>query len=290
METAVKTGKLPPWLKRPLRTGGSVRELRDLLEAAGVETVCTGANCPNLSDCWSRRRSTVLILGNVCTRGCRFCSIPTGRPLPPDPGEPARVAELARKVSLKYLVITSVTRDDLDDGGASAFRDCVLAARIKRPGLGVELLTPDFRNCREKALKILGTARPFIFSHNIETVPRLYPAARPGANYFRSLELLRTAAAEFGPGNIKSSLMLGLGEREGEVNDVLEELLEAGCRRLTVGQYLKSSRHSLEVSEYIRPEKFSWWKEKALGMGFLHVTAAPFARSSYRAEEAGSPF
>jgi lipoic acid synthetase len=280
-----RAGKLPPWLRRPWPAGHSFEHTRATLDSLGLETICTNANCPNRGECWGRGTATALILGNVCTRNCKFCSVATGRPAPPDPTEPARLAEMARRMNLKYLVITSVNRDDLPDGGAAHFRDCIDKVRRQCPAVRFEILTPDFRNCQEQALEILAGALPFVFAHNVETVPSRYPTARAGGNYELSLRLLRMARDRYAGVHTKSSLMLGLGEREEEVEQVLRDLREAGCDRVTIGQYLRPSRDSLDVVEYVPPEKFAWWKDRAREIGFSWVLSAPFARSSYFAEQ-----
>jgi len=274
---------LPPWLKRPMPAGGEYKKTSDILNSLGIETICMNANCPNRGECWERGTATVLILGNICTRNCGFCSVPKGKPLPPDPDEPRRLAEMARQLNLKYLVITSVDRDDLPDGGATHFRNCIRQVREQLPAVKFEILTPDFRNCQEHAIEILRPALPFVFAHNVETVPSLYPVARSGGDYHRSLNLLKLARQTFGCPT-KSSIMLGLGETDVEVEQVLKDLRSIGCERLTIGQYLKPSKDSLDVVEYITPEKFDWWKQKAITLGFDWVISAPFARSSYFAE------
>jgi lipoic acid synthetase len=251
----------------------------------GLETICSNANCPNRGQCWARGTATVLILGNVCTRNCKFCSVAVGKPKPPDPDEPSRLAEMARQMQLQYLVITSVDRDDLPDGGAGHFRDCINEVRRQCPEIKFEILTPDFRDCQEKALEILRDCLPFVFSHNVETVPSLYPVARAGGSFQRSLNLLKMAHENFESIPTKSSIMLGLGETDAEVVQVLNDLRQTGCERITIGQYLKPSKQSLEVVEYIPPAKFDFWKQKALEMGFSWVMSSPFARSSYFAEQ-----
>jgi lipoic acid synthetase len=297
--------KLPSWLRRPWPAGHGFQHTHDTLASLGLQTICTNANCPNRGECWGRGTATVLILGNVCTRNCGFCSVATGRPEPPDPTEPARLADMARRMDIKYLVITSVNRDDLPDGGAGHFRDCLTEVRRQCPAIRFEILTPDFKDCQEQALDILRDALPFVFAHNVETVPSLYPVARAGGDYERSLRLLRMAKDRYAhlrrteeggqrrpPSSdicpligTKSSLMLGLGETNREVEQVLRDLRQAGCDRITIGQYLKPSKDSLGVVEYIRPEKFDWWKHRALEIGFAWVLSAPFARSSYFAEQ-----
>jgi lipoic acid synthetase len=277
--------KLPPWLRRPWPAGHGFQHTRDTLESLGLETICTNANCPNRGECWGRGTATVLILGKVCTRNCGFCSVATGRPQPPDPTEPARLADMAKRMHIQYLVITSVNRDDLPDGGAGHFRDCIREVRRQCPAMRFEILTPDFQNCRERALDILQEALPFVFAHNVETVPSLYPIARAGGDYEWSLRLLRMAKDQYADVQTKSSIMLGLGETDEQVEQVLRDLRRAGCDRITIGQYLRPSKDSLDVVEYIPPEKFAWWKDRATNIGFAWVLSVPFARSSYFAEQ-----
>lgn len=279
-----KHRRLPPWLRRQLSTGTAFRHTEAILSSLGLETICNSANCPNRGECWGRGTATVLILGNVCTRNCRFCSVACGRPEPPDPTEPVRLARMAEEMSLKYLVITSVNRDDLPDGGAGHFRDCMVKVRKKHPNIEFEILTPDFRNCRDLALSILEPALPFVFAHNVETVPSLYRKARAGADYRRSLDLLGAARQRYAGIRTKSSIMLGLGETDAEVEQVLKDLRGVGCDSLTIGQYLRPSKISLEVVEYITPAKFDWWRQRAIDLGFSWVISEPFARSSYHAE------
>jgi len=280
-----KIRRLPPCLRRPLPAEGAYHHTEQILSSLGLETICSNANCPNRGECWSRRTATVLILGNVCTRNCKFCSVGCGKPEPPDPTEPSRLARMAEQMQLKYLVITSVNRDDLPDGGAGHFRDCIIEVRRRCPDTKFEILTPDFRNCQGRALKILRTALPFVFAHNVETVLSLYPIARAGGDYQRSLNLLRMAKEGSDNTQTKSSIMLGLGETDAEVEEVLKDLRNIGCDRLTIGQYLKPSKSSLEVVEYITPAKFDGWKQKAIELGFSWVISSPFARSSYFAEQ-----
>jgi len=282
--TAGGRRKLPAWLKRPLPAGEKYNHTKDVLRSTGIETICNNANCPNRGECWARGTATVLILGNVCTRNCKFCSVASGKPQQPDPDEPARIAEMAKKMELKYLVITSVTRDDLADGGAEHFHNCINEVRQQCSDVKFEILTPDFRHCQERAIKILAGALPFVFAHNVETVPSLYPAARAGGDYQLSLNLLKMARQSYKSAATKSSIMLGLGEADTEVEQVLKDLRDAGCDRITIGQYLKPSKDSLEVAEYITPAKFDWWKQRAIELGFKWVISAPFARSSYFAE------
>ena len=282
--TSSKQRKLPPWLRRRLPAGESYNRTNRILKSLGLETICNNANCPNRGECWSRGTATVLILGNICTRRCRFCSVTTGKPLSPDPAEPQRLAEMAEQMGLKYLVITSVDRDDLPDGGAGHFRDCVNEVRRRCPEMKFEILTPDFHNCQAQAVEVLWDALPFVFAHNVETVPSLYPIARAGGDYQLSLNLLRMAKEGYDGIQTKSSIMLGLGEADAEVEQVLKDLRNVGCDRITIGQYLRPSKDSLEVVQYVTPAKFDWWKQRAIELGFSFCLSSPFARSSYYAE------
>lgn len=277
--------RLPEWLKRRLGAGQTFTHTHHTLGTLGLETICTNANCPNRGECWSRGTATVLILGTICTRNCRFCSVGHGKPLPPDPTEAQRVAQMAKEMGLKYLVMTSVDRDDLPDGGAGHFRDCILESRKLMPELEFELLVPDFRDCQDEAIAILSDALPFVFGHNVETVPVLYAKARPGGVYERSLTLLQKAKTAWPDTQTKSSLMLGLGETDEQVMQVLQDLRAVGCDRIALGQYLKPSQDSLDVEDYITPEKFEWWAQQARQIGFSWVQSSPFTRSSYHAEE-----
>jgi lipoic acid synthetase len=276
--------RLPPWLRRPWPASHSFQHTEQTLESLHLETICTNANCPNKGECWGRGTATVLILGRICTRNCKFCSVAAGKPEPPDPTEPARLARMVEQMGLKYLVITSVNRDDLPDGGAGHFRDCIAAVREQCPSVRFEILTPDFRDNQAEALEILAEALPFVFAHNVETVPSLYPKARSGGNYPLSLHLLEMAAKRYPDTPTKSSIMLGLGETDDEVMQVLRDLRAVGCQRLTIGQYLRPSKESLDVLDYVRPETFDAWAEKARNVGFSWVQSSPFARSSYFAE------
>ena len=280
-----KRRKLPKWLKRPLSTSPKYNSTEKVLNSLGIKTICHYANCPNRGECWSRGTATILILGNSCTRNCKFCSVSCGKPNQPDPKEPERIAEMAEQMGIKYLVITSVNRDDLQDGGASHFRDCINEVRSRCPDVKFEILTPDFQNCQKQALEILADALPFVFAHNIETIPRLYQKARAGGDYNCSLNLLKLAKETFRNTITKSSIMLGLGETDDEVEEVLKDLHNIGCDRITIGQYLKPSKDSLDVIEYITPIKFDWWKQRVIELGFKWVISSPFARSSYFAEK-----
>ncbi|OHB53987.1 MAG: lipoyl synthase [Planctomycetes bacterium GWF2_50_10] len=275
--------RLPEWLRRPMPAGGQFYDTSKTLSELKLETICTNACCPNRGECWKNGTATVLILGNICTRNCRFCSVAKGKPLPPDPTEPARVAQLAVKLNLKYLVITCVDRDDLPDGGAAHFRDVITETRKAVEGIRFEILTGDFRNTQEQALAILETALPFVFGHNIETVPSLYSKARPGGNYQLSLTLLKKAKDMLNCPT-KSAMMLGLGEKDEEIEAVLSDLRAVNCDRVSIGQYLRPSKDSLEVVEYVHPDKFDFWAARAKQLGFTWVMSSPFTRSSYHAE------
>lgn len=276
--------RLPPWLHKRIPASGNMEATRRLLEELKLNTVCQSALCPNLGECFARRTATFMILGNTCTRNCRFCAVQSGQPQPPDPDEPRRVALAAARLGLKHVVVTSVTRDDLPDGGAGQFAATIKSIREYLPGAVIEVLTPDFQGKKEALVKVLE-AGPHIFNHNIETVPRLYPEVRPGASYQRSLEILKQVK-EMAPGiYTKSGLMVGLGETKEEVEQVMADLRKVNCDILTIGQYLRPSPQHLEVKEYVRPEVFDYYGARGREMGFLYVAAAPFVRSSYNAAE-----
>ncbi|MBI5884378.1 MAG: lipoyl synthase [Elusimicrobia bacterium] len=286
---------LPPWLKTRLGSGPDFTRLRDASRSRGLNTVCDGARCPNIGECWSRGTATFMVLGSRCTRGCRFCGVPAGRPEAVDPAEPRRLADTLAEMRLKYAVITMVCRDDLPDQGARHMADCLRAVRSSCPGMTVEALIGDFGGDRA-SLKTVLEAGPHVLSHNIETVESVSLLARDRrCGYRRSLDLLRAVQALAPSGNApsiptKSSLMLGLGESAAEVRQAMTDLREAGVSLLTIGQYLrptKSARH-LPVREFVPPERFDGLKAEALGMGFLHVASGPFVRSSYRVDEGGA--
>ncbi len=279
-----KTGGKPRWLKRRLPAGGEYETVRRLLGESGLHTVCQEAQCPNLWECFSRHTATFMILGSRCTRNCRFCAVDHGPSGGPDPREPERVARAAKKLKLRYVVVTSVTRDDLPDGGAGIFAETIRALRDKNPGALVEVLIPDFQG-EEAPLRTVLEAHPDVLNHNIETVSRLYPSVRPEAVYGRSLDLLRRASLWDSTILTKSGVMLGLGESEDELRQTLEDLLESGCSILTLGQYLQPSKAHLPVHRYIPPEEFEDWRKIAHDMGFSEVASGPFVRSSYNARE-----
>lgn len=274
---------LPEWLRAGRRLSG-LRPGRTLLKSHNISSVCDEARCPNRDECFSKPTAAFMILGDTCTRGCGFCSVSHGRPLPPDPHEPERLAEAAAGMGLRHVVITSVTRDDLPDGGAGQFADAILAVRDVLPEASIEVLVPDFRGS-SGALEIVLNARPDVLNHNIETVPSLYPTVRPEAYYERSLELLGRARALSGAWVTKSGLMLGLGESEEEVLAVLADLRRAGTDSVTIGQYLRPGRRNLPVERYLRPEEFDALGQRALDMGFKAVVSSPLARSSMNAGE-----
>mgnify|MGYP005848825507 FL=1 len=275
----------PPWLRRKIPSGATYQEVRRLLKDTQLHTVCQEACCPNLGECFSRGTATFLILGDRCTRHCRFCAVAHGPAKPLDPGEPSRVAEAVHAMKLRYVVVTSVTRDDLRDGGATVFAQTIRKIREKSPETKVEVLIPDFHGDLQ-ALKTVLAGRPDVLNHNVETVPRLYDSVRPGADYRRSIDLLRKARQIDPSVPTKSGLMLGLGERPDEVVQVLKDLLGAGCRILTLGQYLQPSARHLPVERFVPPEEFEQWRQSALAMGFQEVASGPFVRSSYHAHEA----
>jgi lipoic acid synthetase len=279
-----KRSAKPPWLRRRIPSGPTYQEVQRLLKDTSLHTVCREACCPNLGECYSRGTATFLILGDRCTRNCAFCAISHGMPFPPDPNEPTRVAEAVEKLGLRYVVITSVTRDDLPDGGSGVFSQTIRMIRRRTPGAMVEVLIPDFQGNWE-ALKTVMEGRPDVLNHNIETVLRLYPTVRPGAVYQRSMELLRQARNLDPSIPTKSGFMLGLGETSEEVRQVMRDLLDAGCRILTLGQYLQPSQNHLPVERFIPPEDVEEWKQTGLAMGFAEVASGPFVRSSYHAHE-----
>ncbi|MCU0604032.1 MAG: lipoyl synthase [Desulfobacterales bacterium] len=284
MTQSPPSSRKPAWLKRRLPAGEAFNQVRELIEAGRLHTVCQEAKCPNIWECYSHRTATFLIMGGRCTRNCRFCSVSPGLPEPLDPDEPERVAEAVERMGLRYAVVTSVTRDDLPDGGAGHFAATLHEIRRRAPGVQIEVLIPDFQG-NPAALDVVLRARPDVLNHNIETVPRLYPRVRPQADYRRSLELLRRAG-EIAPGTpTKSGLMLGLGERPEEIRQTLLDLRAAGCRILTLGQYLQPSPEHLPVEAYVPPDDFENWRRDALEMGFSEVASAPFVRSSYHAKE-----
>ncbi len=290
IETAESIRRLPKWLKRQVPKGNVVNKTAKLLDELKLETVCDNAKCPNRMECYSQQTATFMILGNVCTRPCSFCAVSRGRPETLEADEPARVAEAAHRLGLKHVVITSVTRDDLPDGGADHFYQCVVAVREKT-GATVEVLTPDFIN-NDAALARVVEAKPEVFNHNTETVPRLYRRVRgPKSVYKWTLEMLRKVKEMDSSIKTKSGLMLGLGETEEELFDVLGDLLENQCDFLTLGQYLQpSTDRYLPVVRYVPPQEFERLGEAAMAMGFKKVASGPFVRSSYHARDMAESF
>ena len=275
--------RLPEWLRRPIPATGGVSFTRSLVEELGLETVCESARCPNRSECWTRRTATFMILGDVCTRNCGYCAVTSGRPGPLDRVEPLHVAQAVQAMSLTHAVVTSVDRDDQQDGGAAVFAETIHWIRRLSPQTTIEVLIPDFLGNWD-ALATVMAAQPEILNHNTETVPRLYRRARPKGSYERALELLRRAKA-LDPGTIsKSGIMVGLGETRTEISAVLRDLRAAACEVLTVGQYLRPSARHLPLDRYYTPEEFDEIAAEARALGFTHVESGPLVRSSYHAE------
>jgi lipoic acid synthetase len=272
----------PSWLIRPAPDTNEIDRMEQWLGDQGLATVCQSAHCPNLGECFGSGTATFMIMGNVCTRNCRFCAVEKGAVVPPDPEEPARLAGAARHLCLKHVVVTSVTRDDLPDGGAGHFARVIEQLRLELPEAAIEVLVPDFQGS-VSALDIVLAARPDVFNHNIETVARLYTAVRPQARYQRSLDVLRYAAG-YGLA-VKSGLMLGLGETQDEIRQTIIDLKRTGCRYLTIGQYLAPSPDHVPIDRYVSPDEFEKWRDFAIKIGFTNVASGPLVRSSYRAED-----
>jgi lipoic acid synthetase len=276
--------RMPRWLHRPIRAGRDMREVDAILRGMELHTVCESAKCPNRMECFSCRTATFMLLGDVCTRDCSFCSVAGGEPGPVDSGEPQRVAEAAALMGLEHVVMTSVTRDDLPDGGAAHFAAAIRAVRRHLPHATVEVLTPDFEGDLE-AVRVVLAEGPEVFNHNLETVKKLYPRVRPQADYRRSLHVLRSAKDMSPAVKIKSGLMVGLGEERSQLNRTFRDLAETGCDMLTIGQYLRPSRGQLKVERFLSPDEFEGLREEAEEAGIPQVASAPFVRSSYRAKE-----
>ncbi|TAK33263.1 MAG: lipoyl synthase [Chloroflexota bacterium] len=277
----VPSQRLPNWLVRPVCQGKHLNEVRRTLSRLRLNTVCESALCPNMGECFSRRTATFMIMGNTCTRNCRFCAVEAGCPIPLDPSEPARVAEAARSLGLDHVVVTSVTRDDVPDGGAKHFAETIRAIREVNRNASVEVLVPDFGGS-EESVETVAREKPDIFNHNLETIPSLYKEVRPGADYQRSLALLKAVKQIDENMVTKSGLMLGLGETSEELIDVLKDLRQADCDIITLGQYLRPSDNHTPVRRFIPPEEFAHLAGKAEELGFRGVVAAPFVRSSYK--------
>lgn len=274
----------PAWIRAPFPGTPEVQRLKQILRDNRLHTVCEEANCPNLGECFGHGTATFMIMGDICTRRCPFCDVGHGRPNPLDAQEPENLARTVAAMGLKYVVITSVDRDDLRDGGAAHFVDCIRAVRAAQPGIVIEALTPDFRGRMDVALDILEREPPDVFNHNLETVPRLYRQARPGADYRFSLELLQRFRARHPQVPAKSGLMLGLGETLEEIREVMRDLRAHDVEMLTLGQYLQPSVHHLPVVRYVPPEEFEQLRVDGEAMGFTHVASAPLVRSSYHAD------
>ncbi|MSO70744.1 MAG: lipoyl synthase [Alphaproteobacteria bacterium] len=274
----------PSWIRVKAPTSPMFGEVKRLMRGLGLATVCEEAACPNIAECWAGKHTTLMIMGDTCTRACAFCNVATGKPKPLDPTEPTRVGEAARALGLAHLVITSVDRDDLEDGGASHFVAVVRAIRAAARSTTIETLTPDFKH-KPKAVETLLTAPPDVFNHNLETVPRLYPTIRPGARYFTSLALLAEVKRLLPTMFTKSGLMVGLGETRGEILQVMDDLRAADVDFLTIGQYLQPTPKHAAVDRFVTPDEFAEYAALARGKGFLMVSATPLTRSSYHAGE-----
>jgi len=281
-KTSLKKGK-PDWLKKPLPRGGDFQRVKKLLATARLTTVCQEANCPNMFECFSKNTSTFMIMGSQCTRHCRFCNVTANAPVPVDPGEPERVAKAAKELGLSYVVVTSVTRDDLPDGGAAHFAAVIKELKACQK-TEVEVLIPDFLGDIESLAKVVY-AKPDVINHNVETVASLYGTVRPEAIYQRSLDLLRNVKTMEPLMTVKSGIMVGLGETRDELTRTMDDLFEHGCDILTIGQYLQPTREHLKVEKYYSPEEFKQLEQTARQIGFNRVASGPFVRSSYNARE-----
>jgi lipoic acid synthetase len=277
-----KVRNLPEWLRMQRASGENYSRLKKLISQNRLHTICTSGNCPNKGECWNAGTATFMILGDICTRACRFCNTRTGKPLPPDPGEPERLAETIKILGLKHCVITSVDRDDLPDGGAEFWSKVIRRIKEVNPAVTIECLIPDFEGKHENLDKVIA-AGPDVISHNVETVRRLTPEIRTKAKYDRSLNVINYISLN--KKTAKSGFMLGLGEKEQEIDETMNDLLRAGCRILTIGQYLKPSPEHIEVVEYVSPERFEKYRKAALEKGFRMVESAPLVRSSFHAEK-----
>jgi lipoic acid synthetase len=272
----------PDWLKIRLPHGANYRYVKQIVATHGLHTICSSGQCPNMGECWGEGTATFMILGEICTRSCKFCATLTGKPLPPDPTEPSGLAESVKLMRLKHVVITSVDRDDLRDGGAAHWAKTISEVKNLNPGITIEVLIPDFDN-KAELIQLVADAEPDIISHNLETVERLTPLVRSRASYQRSLDVIRKISAS---GKItKSGIMLGLGEERDEILKTMDDLVDAGCEIFTMGQYLQPTKAHLEVMEYIHPDEFALLKTQGLSRGFRLVESAPLVRSSYHAEK-----
>ncbi|MDX5333874.1 MAG: lipoyl synthase [Gammaproteobacteria bacterium] len=285
IEPTEKVQRKPAWIRARSHASPRVQQLKKVLREMHLHTVCEEAACPNLGECFDHGTATFLIMGDICTRRCPFCDVAHGRPNPLDPEEPRHLAETIQAMGLNYVVITSVDRDDLRDGGAGHFVECIHHTRELNPDIRIEILVPDFRGRMDVALAILDNAPPDVFNHNLETVPRLYRQARPGSDYAWSLDLIRQFKARHPMVPTKSGIMLGLGETLEEVEQVMQDLRDHDCDMLTLGQYLQPSRHHLPVARFVSPEEFDRLREIGEAMGFSHVASGPMVRSSYHADQ-----
>jgi len=280
-KTKIPIGKRPDWLKVKLPTGDNYSDVRNLMREKKLNTICEEAKCPNIAECWNHRTATFMILGDTCTRSCGFCNVKVGMPSELDLDEPRRVVDAIKQLDLRHAVITSVNRDELEDGGASIFRECVKLLREDRPDCTVEILIPDFKG-EEKAFEIIMQSPPDILNHNLETVKRLYHAVRPQAKYERSLNLIKWFKSR--ELKTKSGIMVGIGETTEEVLDLMKDLYSHGCVIMTIGQYLQPTKVHLPVDRFVTPEEFRMYKEEGLKMGFKVVESSPLVRSSYHAD------
>jgi len=274
--------RLPSWMKMEWPKGESYSKMKNQVEQNNLHTICTSGRCPNIGECWNRGTATFMILGDICTRGCKFCGVKTGKPFPPDPEEPEKVAETIRIMGIQHAVITSVDRDDLEDGGAQHWADTIRMIRKKNEGITVEALIPDF-DARQEDIRRVIEAGPRVISHNLETVRRLTPHIRTKARYDTSLEVIRQIARA--GRRAKSGIMVGLGEEESEIYQTMDDLLERGCEVFTIGQYLQPTPGHIEATRFVEPETFKIYERKGLEKGFAHVESHPLVRSSYRAEK-----
>lgn len=275
----------PEWIRMKVPDSARFQDIKQVLRDNHLHTVCEEASCPNIGECFSNGTATFMILGDICTRRCPFCDVAHGKPLPPDPHEPENLARTIAQMQLRYVVVTSVDRDDLMDGGAQHFVDCIRAIRQQSPTIQIEVLVPDFRGRLDIAINILESAPPDVMNHNLETVPRLYLQARPGSDYQNSLNLLKAFRDRYPHVPTKSGLMLGLGETDEEIISVMRDLRAHGVTMLTLGQYLQPSVHHLPVMRYVPPATFDWLKQQADAMGFEHTASGPMVRSSYHADQ-----
>jgi lipoic acid synthetase len=289
VKPAASVQRKPPWIRATAAGGAAVNKIKRILREHHLSSVCEEAACPNMGECFNHGTATFMIMGDICTRRCPFCDVAHGTPEPLDQNEPAQLADAVKIMQLKYVVITSVDRDDLRDGGAGHYVDCIRELRRTNPGLSIEILVPDFRGREQVALDRFSRAQPDVFNHNMETVPRLYKQCRPGADYQSSLKLLMDFAEQYPKVPTKSGLMLGLGETMDEVKQVMQELREHNCSMLTLGQYLQPSRDHLPVQRFVEPHEFDQLKQIGEDMGFTNVASGPLVRSSYHADIQADP-